>query len=193
MKKKRIIELPDRPLSEDEYEDYSQHAKNSLTWYSENGIYTKNELIEKMLQKGFSSEPVEVETSEGIKDFDIIAEALETLERQHLLKSDEDVASFFMLMFENSEKGPRQLQEKLMTKMVDSSVIQDYVEQYPQEHTSKKAFEYLMKVNKNLEEEKKLEKVRRKMFEKGFDLYYIELLMSKYNDSLEEEENIYYD
>lgn len=137
------VEVPDRVLTEEEFEDLLVHAKRSLEWYATQGItYTRAKLVEKLLRKGYPKHTVEVcdDSDPGrVVARSLIEEALEYLEDIYLLTDDEAVARDLMDDCVRQGKSKAGFIAKCFQKGVERDAIDEVASDYPEGEAIKEA------------------------------------------------------
>lgn len=130
MKKARQIEIPeDRALTWDEYYDYNLHARNSSIWYATEYSRSEQQIIDKLLAKGYVRDDVAYVNQAGEETTgNIIDEVLETLRENHLV-SDESYAKGLINRYSDSKRGAGYIRQKLIAKGITSDDVDRLLEE----------------------------------------------------------------
>lgn len=130
MKKARQIIIPeDRPLTWDEFYDYDLHARNSSIWYATEYTRSEQQIIDKLLAKGYIRDDVAYLSQGGDeKSHNIIDGVLETLRENHLV-SDESYAKGLINRYSDSKRGASYIRQKLIAKGISSDDAERLLEE----------------------------------------------------------------
>lgn len=130
MKKAREILIPDdRPLTWDEYQDYSTHAFNSSSWYATEYSRTEQQVRDKLYKKGYPREEVDVVDKQGDShQFNMVEDTIEKL-REGLILDDERIAKSTADRGLSSGKGASAIRMDLMRKGIDSKTIDNVIDE----------------------------------------------------------------
>lgn len=164
-------------ISQDEYEKLLNHAVNSATWYSTNGLYSEGEILEKLWQKGFpKDEPVYVRPNsnddEELTEVDLAYEALERVP-SYVRRPDSEVAELYIRKAISQGKGEHETRFNLSKRKIQESVIDDAMEEH---YLEEGAFEVALRKQQNRDGslKKDRQKVVRKLLQSGFPMSLIE-------------------
>lgn len=130
MKKARQIIIPDdRPLTWDEFYDLDLHARNSSIWYATEYTRSEQQIIDKLLAKGYIRDEVSYLTEGGNeKSCNIIDGVLEILKENHLV-SDESYAKGLINRYSDSKRGASYIRQKLISKGISSDQAERLLEE----------------------------------------------------------------
>lgn len=129
MKKAREIVIPeDRPLSYKEFSDIREHAIRSSAWYGSEYRRSKHQIVEKLIRKGYTREPVLFVDHTGEEhSHDIIEEVLDIL-TSSLVVNDEDYARGLVERYRLSNRGDNFIRMKLKEAGIDSELAETAIE-----------------------------------------------------------------
>lgn len=135
MRKAKTVEVPDRELTFDEFEKLRKHALNSATWYVDRYQWSRNRVRQRLVEKGYTTEPVTYWDSGGTTHTcDIIEEALTALPSKGVL-DDTDIASSRVWSLMDSGKSAQFVTTRLRQRgFMDSDIqaaINDYLDHNP--------------------------------------------------------------
>lgn len=121
MKKARQIVIPeDRPLTAEEFYDFELHARNSSIWYATEYTRSEQQIIDKLLAKGYTREDVSYLDKAGVEQTaNIIDTVLETL-KENFLVNDESYAQGLINRYRDSKRGAGYIRQKLIAKGITS-------------------------------------------------------------------------
>lgn len=130
MKKAREIEIPaDRPLSLDEFTDFRTHAFKSSSWYATEYLRSEQQIIDKLLRKGYTREDVNYLDKNGVEhSFNIIDEVITKLREYHLV-NDDSYARTLIERYSSSGRGRNYTRNKLVEKGIQPEVIDDLLDE----------------------------------------------------------------
>lgn len=115
MKKARKVEVPE-VLTEKEFMKLQEHLRNSVMWYIANSQKSEKELRQKMYDKGYPVEDVELVTNDGRKESrNFVDEEIAWLELTGFL-DDKDLAERIAIRTVRSGKGLQAASQKLFQK-----------------------------------------------------------------------------
>lgn len=130
MKKAREIVIPDDGvITLEEYNDYSQHAFASSSWYATNYARNSNQIRDKLYRKGYPSDEVTVKLESGEVMYKNMVE--DTVERliESLLIDDRHYAESVARSQVRQGNGMSKVRSMLMQKKVDSDLISEVIEE----------------------------------------------------------------
>lgn len=151
MKKARQVVVPeDRPLTQEEYQDLSEHAYNSSLWYAGEYLRTSQQVRDKLYRKGYPRGSVEVQQSPGgpllavnmVEDVIVQLESKEVISdrlyAEHVIKTK--VAGGVSLM-----RAKQEVQAKGISRELADEVGEDLEEEAAEEKGFERAFSLAMK------------------------------------------------
>lgn len=178
MKKARVIELPEnRTIDEKTYEEYSEHAYKSASWYIT--AYNKNsfEIKEKLMNKGYIDDDVIVQHSKGeITHHNFIEETFQKLADNHMLNDDMDYVKEFIQNGVNNGRSVNAMKTKLRNKKIPYDMITEALEDdsldLDEEYGLDKQASIIVRSGsfQRLDGFKKKQKLVRRLLSKGFDM-----------------------
>lgn len=144
MKKARQIVIPeDRPLTFEEFYDFDLHARNSSIWYATEYTRSEQQVIEKLLAKGYIRDDVEYVDKDGVEHrANIIDNVLETL-RENYLVSDDSYALGLINRYRGSKRGDSYIRRQVIAKGIDADVVDRLLEETADEEKTFEAIEAL--------------------------------------------------
>lgn len=137
MKKARKVEIPDdRALTVGELEDLKSHAWNSSIWYASNYIKTTGQIKQKLYDKGYPRDEVEVINDDGSTTWVNIVE--ETVERlvEYSYVDDAAYVSSALRSGIRSGKSLSSLKTKLFQAGIDKNLIEEGIAEISEEDES---------------------------------------------------------
>lgn len=177
MKKARVIEIPDDlTITGKQYQEYTEHAYKSASWYV--AAYNKNsfEIREKLLNKGYIDDQVTVKHDNGETTYhNLIEETFKKLSENHMLDDMEYVKEFIQNGINNG-RSLNALKTKLRNKKIPYQMIEDALQDdsldLDEEYGLNKQASIIVRSGsfQRLDEFKKKQKLVRSLATKGFDM-----------------------
>lgn len=177
MRKAKTVNIPDdRILDEKTYQELSDHAYKSASWYI--SAYNKNsyEIKEKLLQKGFIDDDIIVNSSFGETSYhNIIEETFKKLTDNYMLDDMEYVKEFIQSGI-NSGKSLNALKTKLRNKKIPYQMIEEALEDTSLDTDEADGLDRQASIIsrsgsfQRLDEFKKKQTLMRRLVSKGFDM-----------------------
>lgn len=177
MKKARTIAIPDdRVINQKQYQEYSDHAYKSASWYIT--AYSKNsfEIKEKLLQKGYLDEEITVKHNTGeTTHHNMIDETFKKLSDNYMLDDMEYIKEFIQTGINNG-RSLNNLKTKLRNKKIPYQMIEDALQDdsldLDEEYGLDKQASIIVRSGsfQRLDDFKKKQKLVRSLVTKGFDM-----------------------
>lgn len=126
MKKALKVEIPDdRALTSEEYEKLKSHAYNSATWYATNYSKTSGQIKQKLYDKGYPRDELEVEDRNKEKFWvNIVDETVERLIELSFINDESYVNSAFSSGL-RSGKSVSSIKTKLFQAGISQEMMDD--------------------------------------------------------------------
>lgn len=177
MRKARTVNIPDdRILDEKTYQELSDHAYKSASWYI--SAYNKNsyEIKEKLLQKGFIDDEIIVNHSSSETSYhNIIEETFKKLTDNYMLDDMAYVKEFIQSGI-NSGKSLNALKTKLRNKKIPYQMIEEALNDTSLDTDEEDGLDRQASIIarsgsfQRLDEFKKKQTLVRRLVSKGFDM-----------------------
>lgn len=158
-KKSRFYVEPDEPLTEKQLERLLKKMENICVWYLTKGKKTRKELEMKLRERRYPK--------------DYIDRVLDKLEARGEIDDKEYAEYFAYSRHQYDRLGKRAIENKLRLKGVSSEIIAEAVEliDVDEEYENAKILvERRVRSTRNLEPQKRLERLARMLIGKGYDL-----------------------
>lgn len=177
MKKARTIHIPDnRVIDEKTYQEYSDHAYKSASWYIT--AYNKNsfEIKDKLIQKGYIDDDVIVKHNNKQQTLhNMIEETLQKLKDNYMLDDLEYIKEFIQSGI-NNNKSLNSLKTKLRNKKIPYVLIEKALEDSSLELDETDGLDRQASIIirsgsfQKLDDFNKKQKLVRRLVSKGFDM-----------------------
>lgn len=134
-KRARKIEIPeDYIITDEEYADYFQHAKNSSLFYLSRFDRNSNEIRQKLYEKGYPEGEVTVRGKDGeTRDVNMVEDTVDFLIDASMI-DDENYVEYNLLRYLDSGKGLNFIRRKLVfEKRVDPTLWEETIEKLSEE------------------------------------------------------------
>jgi len=158
-RKSRFYEEPEQPLTEEQTKRVLKKMENICVWYINKSRKTRKELHDKLRERRYPQEFIEIvlDKLEASKDIDDAAYAEYFVYSRH----------------EYDRLGKRSIENKLRMKGVSSDIIAEATENIDEDEeyeNAKYLVERRLNSTRNLEPQKRLERLARFLIGKGYDL-----------------------